>query len=319
MRNGAGIRPLSGEISGETFVIKALAGLAVVSCGLAAVPALAQEGEKTVGDVITDTAEIAEDTPPEEDSVFDDTWLAIGFGGRVDTSYDGSDDYVIYPLPAVAGKIAGVGFTPRAAGLALDLVEVDLGENVEFSAGPVARLRQNRHRNIKDPVVEAAGKLGTAIEVGATFGITFKKVLNKYDRISIGSDVRWDVNGAHRGFVFDPGVSYRTPLSHGIIVGATVGAQYADTDFNDYYFSVSPVQSAASGLPTYVARKGWFKAGTSLAVGFDLDGDIENGGFIVGALVGYSRMLDDAKRTPYTSIRGSADQFYAATGIGYIF
>ena len=57
----------------------------------------------------------------------------------------------------------------------------------------------------------------------------------------------------------------------------------------------------------------------SAAVGFDLDGDIENGGFVVGLLVGYSRMLGDARRTPYTSIRGSADQFYAATGVGYIF
>jgi outer membrane scaffolding protein for murein synthesis (MipA/OmpV family) len=34
---------------------------------------------------------------------------------------------------------------------------------------------------------------------------------------------------------------------------------------------------------------------------------------------GYSRMLGDAKRSPYTSIRGSADQWFAAVGIGYTF
>lgn len=297
-----------------------LAGLTGLAFGLAHAPAFAQEGDETVGDVIGQSASVADDGPAaEEESVFDDTWLGIGFGVRVDTSYDGSDDYVVYPLPAAAGSIAGVGFSPRAAGLALDLVNVDLSRDVEFSAGPVGRLRQNRVRNIQDPVVEAAGKLDTAIEVGATFGLTFKRVLNKYDRVSIGTDVRWDINGAHRGFVFDPGLSYRTPVSRGVVIGATVGAQYGDTDFSDYYYSVSAAQSVASGLPVYRADKGWFKAGTSLAAGFDLDGDIENGGFVIGMLVGYSRMLGDAKRSPFTSIRGSADQFYAATGIGYIF
>jgi outer membrane scaffolding protein for murein synthesis (MipA/OmpV family) len=291
-----------------------LAGLTLLAGGLCAAPALAQQEDDGLGEVIESVEPV-----DEEDSVFDDTWLGIGFGARVDTSYDGSDDYIVYPLPAAVGSIAGVGFSPRAAGVALDLLEVDLGENVEFSAGPVARLRQNRVRNIKDPVVEAAGKLDTAIEVGATFGITFKKILTKYDRISIGTDLRWDVNGAHRGFILDPGIAYRTPLSRGIVLGLTAGAQYADTDFKDYYYSVSPAQSAASGLPVFIADKGWYKAGASAAVGFDLDGDIENGGFVVGLLVGYSRMLGDARRTPYTSIRGSADQFYAATGIGYIF
>lgn len=290
-----------------------LAGVIAPSLALMAVPAQAQDQDESQGAGI-EAAEVETD-----DSVFDDTWLGIGFGARVDTSYDGSDDYVVYPLPAAVGSIAGVGFSPRAAGLALDLINIDLSRNVEFSAGPVGRLRQNRARNIKDPVVEAAGKLDTAIEVGATFGITFKDVLNDYDRLSVGTDLRWDVNGAHRGMVFDPGVSYRTPLSRGTVLGLTLGAIYADTDFNDYYYSVSPAQSAASGLPLFTADSGWYKAGASAAFGIDLDGDIENGGFVIGALVGYSRMLGDAKRSPYTSIRGSADQFYAATGVGYIF
>lgn len=287
--------------------------LFAASCAFGAAPAMAQDQEETLADVLR-TAEVEE-----EDSVFDDTWLGIGFGARVDTSYDGSDDYVVYPMPAAAGRIAGVDFSPRAAGVAIGLIELELADNLEFSAGPVARLRQNRTRNIKDPVVEAAGELDTAIEVGATFGFTFKDVFNEYDRLSFGTDFRWDVNGAHRGMVIDPGVSYRTPLNRGTVLGLTLGAIYADTDFSDYYYSVNPAQSAASGLPLFTADSGWYKAGGSAAVGFDLDGNLENGGFVVGVLAGYSRMLGDAERSPYTSLRGSADQFYAAAGVGYIF
>jgi len=257
--------------------------------------------------------------PRHEDSVFDDTWLGVGFGVRMDTSYDGSDDYVVYALPALAGSIKGIEFSPRAAGLAVTLLEADLSRNVEFTAGPVGRLRANRARKIKDSVVAAAGKLDTAVELGVDLGVTFKRVLTKYDRISIGTDVRWDVAGAHKGFVLDPGVAYRTPLSRGIVLGLSAGGQYADGEYMRYYYSVTPAQSTASGLPQFTADAGWYKAGGAVALGVDLDGNLDNGGFVLGFLAGYSRMLGDAARSPYTSIRGDADQFHVAGGVGFIF
>lgn len=82
---------------------------------------------------------------------------------------------------------------------------------------------------------------------------------------------------------------------------------------------MNPAQSAASGLPQFVADSGWHKVGGNVALGFDLDGDFGNGGFVVALLGGYTRMLGDAKRTPYTALRGDADQWSAAAGIGYVF
>ena len=51
----------------------------------------------------------------------------------------------------------------------------------------------------------------------------------------------------------------------------------------------------------------------------DLDGDVTNGGWGLIFLGSYSRMLGDPKRSPVTSIRGSANQFFAAVGVGYTF
>lgn len=254
----------------------------------------------------------------EEDSVFDGDWLAVGAGIGYSPSYDGSDDYVIFPLPVIAGSLGGIGISPRVGGVALDLLDGSDGR-VTFSFGPAAVLRSSRSSRIEDSVVRAAGKLDRAFEIGPAAGVTLNRVLHEYDSISLGLDVRWDVAGAHGGMVVDPGISYFTPLSRGIAVGLSAGAVWVDRDYADYYYSVSPAQSAASGLPGFVADSGWDKASANLALGFDLDGNFENGGFAVGLGGGYTRMLGDAKRTPYTSLRGDADQWFAGAGVGYIF
>jgi len=289
--------------------MRTIAIAACLSAALVAAPALAQEEQVTAG-------------PPDDvaatDTVYDDTWLSIGAGVGYGPSYDGSDDYVVYPAPLIQGRIAGVSIQPRPAGIALDFIP-DPAEGVGLALGPVVRARFNRHRQIEDPVVEAAGKLKTAIDVGANVGLSFPKVLNPYDSLSFGTDVLWNVNDAHGGMTFTPTVSYFTPLSRGIAASLSLSAEHGDGDFMRYYYSVTPAQSLASGLPVFNAGSGWTKAGATLLTGFDFDGDLTNGGLAAVVIGGYSRMLGDAKRTPYTSIRGSADQWFAAVGIGYTF
>ena len=260
----------------------------------------------------------AQESGPPADTVYDDTWLSIGIGVGYAPSYDGSDDYVLFPAPLIQGRVAGIAFQPRPAGIALDLIP-DPDEGVGFALGPVARWRSDRSRQINDPVVAAAGKLESAIEVGANAGLSFPKVLNPYDSLSIGADVLWDVKGAHGGRTITPSISYFTPLSRGIAASLSFSAEHADDDFADYYYSVTPAQRAASGLPLFAADGGWTSAGATMLTAFDLDGDLTNGGFAAVLLGGYSRMLGDARRTPYTALRGSADQWLAAVGIGYTF
>ena len=244
----------------------------VIAAGLLAAlavsPALAQEEQVTAGPA---------DAVNPANTVYDDTWLSIGGGIGYGPSYDGSDDYVAYPAPLIQGRIAGIGIQPRPAGIALDLIP-DSADGVGVSFGPVARARFNRSRQIKDPVVAAAGELDTAIEVGANVGLSFPKVLNPYDSLSFGTDVLWDVNGAHSGMTITPTVAYFTPLSRGIAASLSLSAEHADDDFASYYYSVTPAQSAASGLPTFSADGGWTKAGATLLTAYDFDGDLTNGG-----------------------------------------
>ena len=140
------------------------------------------------------------------------------------------------------------------------------------------------------------------------------------DSLGASVDVTWDINGAHGGMVTEPGVTYFTPLSRGMAASLSLNAEHGDGEFMDYYYSISPAQALASGLPAFDADGGgWTKAGGNLLLGFDLDGNLENGGLALVAVGGYMRMLGDAKRSPVTSVRGDADQWTVALGLGYTF
>ena len=288
---------------------KALLVAGAAFAAAAITPALAQEDTTVAG-----PADEVEDSP----SVYEGDWVSLGAGVGYGPSYDGSDDYVLFPAPLIQGQIGPIGINPRPAGIALDFVK-DPEDGVGFDFGVAARLRSNRADQIEDPVVEAAGELDRAFEIGPAAGVSIPGLLNPYDSLSFTVDARWDVAGAHEGMVVDPSVSYFTPLSRGMATALTLSAEHADGDYADYYYSVSPAQSLASGLPLYQAEGGFTKAGATVLLALDLDGNLENGGFALVGLGGYSRMLNDAEDSPYTSIRGDADQWFTAIGIGYTF
>jgi outer membrane scaffolding protein for murein synthesis (MipA/OmpV family) len=254
-----------------------------------------------------------------EESVFDGDYLTIGAAGVYGPSYEGSDDQVLYPVPVVQGKLAGIGITPRQGGIGLDLIPDGDDPSIGFSLGPVVTYSRNRHSQIKDPVVRSAGKLKDAIDVGGNAGVTFYKLLSPYDSLSVAADVKWNVNKAHRGMVINPTVSYVTPLSKAMLATVVLSAKHVDDDYADYYYSVSPAQAAASGLPLYQAKGGWANFGASALVAYDIDGNLLNGGFAVFGAASYTRLVKDAKRTPYTSIRGDASQWVLGAGVAYTF
>lgn len=258
---------------------------------------------------------------PYEGSVFDGDWLTVGAGAVYNPSYDGSDDYVISPLPLVQGNLGGIAINPRPAGVALDFIP-DGDNTVNFNLGVVGRLNRLRSSSIKDEVVEQYGDLKNGLEVGPTVGVSFPGVLNPYDSLSVNADVLWDVADASNGMTVNPSITYFTPVSRGAAISFSLSARHVDDDYADYYYSV-PVAPATipvtDRLPVFTADGGFDKVGATLLMGVDFDGDLTNGGlagFVVG---GYSQMVGDAADTPFTSIRGSKGQWIFGAGLGYTF
>lgn len=254
--------------------------------------------------------------------VFDDTWATVGIGAGLVPSYAGSDDYVFFPLPLVAGRVGGVGISPNGPGFALDLFAPGpaLGaQEPRFFGGPAFRIRNDRAQQIEDAVVERAEDLDWAVELGAQAGLSFPGVFNPLDTLTLTAQVRWDVAGAHDGMLIEPTIGYTRPFGPGIRFQTSLGAQFVDDSFADYYYTVTPAQSAATGLPLFNADGGLNSVSSTTTVAFDLDGNGLNGGFSIFTVLGYTRLIGDAKDTPFTSIRGDANNFIGGVGVAYTF
>ncbi len=255
--------------------------------------------------------------------VFDETWVTVGIGAGLVPSYSGSDDYVAFPLPLIVGRVGGVGLRPNGPGIALDLLsKASAGPpstKPSFNFGPAFRIRNDRVNQIEDDVVEQLEDLDLAIEVGLDGGVTFPGVFTRSDRLSIGAQARWDVAGAHDGMVVEPSIGYARPIGTGTLVNLSLGAQIVDDDFAEYYFNVNPADSLTSGLPVFNADGGLNSLSAVAIITNDLDGNALNGGFSIYTIAGYTRMIGDAADTPFTDIRGNANQFIGGAGVAYTF
>lgn len=254
--------------------------------------------------------------------VFDETWVTIGLGAGLVPSYAGSDDYIAFPLPLIVGRVGGVDVRPNGPGLTLDLFAPSPApgpRTTRIAFGPAFRIRNDRNARIGDEVVERAGTLDLAVEIGLNAGVVIPGVFNRFDTLTLGGQVRRDVASAHGGTLIEPQIGYSTPLGRSLLVQLQAGLEFVDDDFADYYFSVSPEQSAASGLPQFRAEGGLNRVGSTAIVAYDLDRNALNGGWSVYGVGGYSRLVGDGADTPYTAQRGSADQFITGLGVGYTF
>ena len=273
-------------------------GLAAGLCGS---PALAQS---TPGNTAL---------PSAEDLAKRDT-VTIGIGGAVMPDYEGSDDYRVLPMGAIRGKVGGISFTSRGTYLYVDLVPHS--GKLDFNAGPIIGARFNGRRHIADPVVKLLPQTKTAIEVGGFVGVSAHGLTNPYDTLALRFDVVHDIAGAHESTTFSPNVEFSTPLSRRTYASLNLGAEFVSNKYADYYYSITPADALASGLPVFNAGGGMKNWKAGLLINQSITGDLLDGISVFG-FGQYSRLVGDAKRSPIVAQRGSASQWLGALGLAY--
>jgi len=243
--------------------------------------------------------------------------VTIAAGGAYIPDYEGSDDYELTPAAAIRGRVSGIQFFTRATYLYVDFIPRGDGK-LEFDLGPIVGARLNRTGKVKDDFVDALPELDTAIEVGGFAGVTYHGLTNPYDSLSVRLDVVKDVGGAHESTLFTPTIDFGTPVSRYTYIGLSLSAEWAGGGYADYYYSISPAASLASGLPVYDADGGFKHWRIGALVNQSLTGDLTKGLSLFGTAA-YTRLSGDFKDSPIVDLRGSSSQWLAAIGLAYTF
>jgi len=246
----------------------------------------------------------------------DSVTIAGGVGLLPD--YEGSDDYKLIPAAAIRGQVHRISFSTKGLYLYVDVIPD--GDKFGFDFGPIAGVRLNRTKHIKDDVVDLLPDRKTAIEIGGFAGVSFHGLTNPYDTLALRFDVVHDVANAHKSTTFTPNVEFSTPLSRTTYASLAVGAEFVSNKYADYYFSVTPADSVLTGgvLPVFDADGGMKDWRVHLLLNQSLSGDLLHGFSIFGT-ARYTRLVGDFKDSPIVSDRGSANQWLVAGGLAYTF
>lgn len=249
----------------------------------------------------------------------DQNTVNIGIGAAIRPSYDGSDDIVVGPAAIIRGKVAGFSFETAGTQLSVDLIRNASDNGVKFKFGPVAGIGLNRSSQIRDQRVAALGNIRAAAHLGGFIGVQKSGVItSSFDSLSFEISYVRDVGSVHRSSIITPRIRYATPLSRKTLVSIAasttiVGDRYAQT-----YYGITPAGSAASGLPVYTLDGGVKDVGMTFVGAHSLGKDVRRGASLF-AVAGYSRLLGRFKASPIVADAGSANQVFAAFGVGYSF
>ena len=258
--------------------------------------------------------------PPDAAATSGDS-ITVGVAGAYLPDYEGSHNYRFTPAPGAL--ITYHGFSAQLTGnrLSIDVIPAKPGPGWAVELGPegVVNFNRDSHKSIDDVRIKNLGEVNTAIELGGYGGVARTGVVTSpYDRLSVTVSYRYDVNGAHRSGILSPSINYLTPLSRKALVGIFVSAEHVEQGYASAYYTVTPLQSVASGLPVYYAQGGWKNYTVGLLAAHSITGDLLHGFKIVGGGT-YSRLLNDFSYSPVTRVAGKPDQFLAVLGIAYTF
>ncbi|WP_225773439.1 MipA/OmpV family protein [Inquilinus sp. Marseille-Q2685] len=239
-----------------------------------------------------------ENTPAPEAVRPDGDWtFVLGAGARVGPSYEGSDKFSVTPGPFVAINWRDRVFLDMERGIGVNIVRTDalrLGLSVGFAPGRDED-DEDHLRGLGDIDAAARGHLFGSYSFGMW---------------QVGIDVAKDFGGSE-GLQIRPGVSVKMPLSDTWTLSSGISATWADDDYMQTFFGVSPAQSRKSGLEHFDAGSGFKSVDFQIGLRWAFS---EN--WFAMANVGVGVLLGDAADSPITE---SEVQPSVGLAVGYRF
>jgi outer membrane protein len=203
--------------------------------------------------------------------------IIIGAGAGYAPAYQGSDNYIVLPIPAI-DIVQGRFFANLRNGIGVNVIDtehVTIGASLTYTPGYRAK---DAPEGIGKLSVGLGGRGFVALKWGgaiATIGAT-KGFL-----------------GGTKGIIADASLAYPVAVTSRLTLIPTLGTTWADRKNNDRYFGIDAVQSLASGLPEFHTGSGFKDASAQLAASYRLTDHLS-----LGVSGGVSRLLGAVQDSP---------------------
>jgi outer membrane scaffolding protein for murein synthesis (MipA/OmpV family) len=221
------------------------------------------------------------------------TDLSLGVGPAFAPDHFGSDDYKFRVDPEVYVKFRNFVFLDDDGG------DVALFGFSGFAFGPSFRLVGDRDDD-DNPALRGLGDVDHTFELGGFAATKFA------DSILFRTKIRKGIAGGHHGLIVDAAGSMLLMRYGRFSTGVSAKATWVGNRYADVYFSITPEQSLASGLPVYDAPRGLRDVGGSLNGYINI-----RKRWSMNPYVSYSYIFDDFAKTPFIDFYGDRNQFVA--------
>ena len=170
-----------------------------------------------------------------------------------------------------------------------------------FQVGPVGVLKGPRIQKLDPPALQGLGNIPWTLELGVF--AEYWAVPWFRSRVEVRQGI-----GGHHGIVSDLLFDAVVPVGQWTFSGGP-RVTLATTPATSRYFSIDPIQSAASGLPLFDAKGGVRSVGAGTQARYFWTPQ-----FATHAFLEYERLTGDAASSPLVEQRGSPNQL--TFGIG---
>lgn len=234
-------------------------------------------------------------------------FVALGVGLTPD--YLGSSNYQTVPFGFASYRVGNQRYTWRGLAVKADFLELRSGGR--WVGGITAAYVPGRH-DVKNQAVDLLPEIAGSVDVGAFVGRRFSGLFNRGDGLSVSLGAVADVGGVYGGYTARVDFDYYSPISSRVRALINVGTDFASTGYMSTQFDVNAAGSAASGLPQFHAKSGFYQVSGSAGLNFQM-----NRRWGLFGQLAYTRLTGDASASPIVRIAGDADQWRVGLAVSY--
>jgi len=241
--------------------------------------------------------------------VIDNVPQIVGIAAGMAPDYQGSKDYKFVGAPFFKYTF----WNERYVSLIGTELNVNMVDHPWLRAGLSVNYVPGRGSSVENVVIKDMKKIDDTVEVGGFVGAEWIDPVNSRHRLSASLDYLHDVANVSNGYTITLAGRWWYPVATPVDITIGASTTWADDNYMQTYFGVTPENVGTSGLPFFDAHKGIRDVSLIPGVVVHLSRE-----WHVAAGFRYQYLCNDAKESPVVKEEGNANQWIAGLGVAYV-